>query len=66
MSSKTEPAARNRVSQTAPAFVSPSHQAWQDALSDPKFKLAVDEGLADLAAGRTRPWGEIRRRGQSS
>jgi len=61
MRSKTELAARGRVSQTAPAFVSTSYQAWQDALSDPKFKAALNEGLADVAAGRTRPWGEIRR-----
>jgi predicted transcriptional regulator len=68
MRSKTETAmaTRNRVSQTAPAFISTSHQAWEDALSDPKFKASLNEGLADLAAGRTRPWGEIRTRGQSS
>jgi predicted transcriptional regulator len=66
MRSKTEFAARSRVSQTAPAFVSTSHQAWQDALSDPKFKRALDEGLADLTAGRVRPWGEIKPRGQLS
>jgi len=50
-----------RVSPTAPGFVSPSAQAWTDALSDPATKRALDEGLADLAAGRVRPW-EPRRR----
>jgi hypothetical protein len=50
-----------RVSQNAPGFVSPSAQAWADALSDPSTKRALDEGLADFAAGRVRPW-ESRRR----
>jgi hypothetical protein len=54
--------ASGHVSQNAPEFTSPSHQAWSDALRDDAFKGALDEGLADVKAGRTRPWGEIRRR----
>ena len=34
---------------------------WDDALSDPAFKRALDEGLADVAAGRVRPWAEVAR-----
>ncbi len=30
---------------------------WREALSDPPTKRALDEGLADLAAGRVRRWG---------
>lgn len=49
-----------RVSQNAPGFVSPSHQAWEDALSDPRFRRALAEGKADAEAGRTKPWTKIR------
>lgn len=63
---KTKPAAAGgadgRVSPTAPASMSASVQAWDDATSDPNFTKAVKAGLADLKAGRTRPWSEIRRR----
>jgi hypothetical protein len=30
--------------------------AWSDALSDPATRRSLDEGLADLAAGRVQPW----------
>lgn len=53
---------RARPSQTAPVEVSTSYQAWHDALSDPAFRRDLDEGLEDVAAGRTKPWAEIRRR----
>ena len=36
-----------------------NHQAWYDALTDPKFREALDEGLADVEAGRVTPWEEI-------
>ena len=30
--------------------------AWEDALSDPRTKAALDEGLKDLAEGRVGPF----------
>jgi hypothetical protein len=53
---------RGRASQTAPADAATSYRAWQDALSDPEFRKALDEGVADVAAGHTKPWSEVRRR----
>lgn len=53
---------RGRPSQTAPVEASTSYQAWQDALSDSEFRSALDRGLADVAAGRTKPWPEVRKR----
>lgn len=52
---------RGRVSQYAPSFMSPSQQVWEEALRDPATKSALDEGLADLKAGRTKPWAEVRK-----
>lgn len=33
-----------------------AEQVWLEALADPAFKAALDEGLADVAAGRTVPY----------
>jgi predicted transcriptional regulator len=54
-----------RVSPTAPDIASPSFQAWSDALSDPETRKALDAGLEDVQAGRTKPWQEVRRRMRS-
>lgn len=51
-----------RVSPYAPDIASPSFQAWDLALKDLGTQKALDEGMADLAGGRTKPWEEIRRR----
>lgn len=54
-----------RVSPLAPDTRSPSFLAWGQALGDPGVREALDEGLADLEAGRTRPWDEVRPRTRS-
>jgi hypothetical protein len=67
MTVPNQPAAEEgRVSQTSPDFTARSYQVWDEALNDPEFKRALDEGLEDLKAGRTRPWGEIRSNSQSA
>ncbi len=53
---------RTRVSQLAPGFTSRSHRAWQDAISDPDTRAALDRGLADVDAGRVSPWSKVLRR----
>lgn len=57
--------APGRVSPYAPDIASTSVQAWSMALAEPGTKKALDEGLADVAAGRTVPWEDVRRRMRS-
>lgn len=57
--------APGRVSPFAPDIASPSVQAWRMALAEPGTKKALDEGLADVAAGRLVPWEDVRRRMRS-
>lgn len=62
---RPDAAGRGRASPTAPEFASPSFQAWDEALSDPAARKALDQGLADIEAGRTKSWSEIRPRVRS-
>lgn len=55
----------DRASPSAPETRSPSFLAWGQALGDPGVRKALDDGLADIQAGRTRPWDEIRPRTRS-
>jgi hypothetical protein len=34
--------------------------AWDDALSDPATRPALDQGLREVTEGKTKPWHEIR------
>ena len=64
--SKAGTHAPGRVSPTAPEFVSPSFRAWDEALSEPATREALDRGLAEVEAGETKPWHEVRSRVRSS
>ncbi|MEX1068813.1 MAG: hypothetical protein WEE67_00115 [Chloroflexota bacterium] len=68
MTSKPRPPrrARPRPSHAVAKFVSPSFQAWSEALRNANFRADLEEGLEDTKAGRTRPWTEIRRHTPSS
>lgn len=37
----------------------PRQRTWAEALANPRFKRAVDEGLDDIANGRTELWSEV-------
>jgi uncharacterized phage-associated protein len=41
------------------ASPSKARQSWSEALANPRFKAAVDEGLDDVDAGRTVSWAEV-------
>jgi predicted transcriptional regulator len=56
-----------RVSGNAWDALTPEQQAesrrvWDVALADPAFVAALDEGMADLAAGRVVPWEDVKAR----
>ena len=40
----------------APEPTASDRAAWKEALADPRFKAALDEGLGHVAQGITRPW----------
>jgi predicted transcriptional regulator len=57
---------KTSVTELAEAFVvrgiedeDQSEQGWDPSLT-PEDIAAIEEGLADIAAGRTRPWSEVR------
>jgi predicted transcriptional regulator len=57
---------KTSVTELAEAFVvrgiddeDHTEQGWDPSLT-PEDIAAIEEGLADIAAGRTRPWSEVR------
>jgi uncharacterized phage-associated protein len=57
--SEITPAVMGRFFRSRLSTTPPRRRTWAEALENPRFRRAVDEGLADLAAGRTVPWSEV-------
>ncbi len=51
-----------RAPQPTPDQERAGQVAWDRALNDPLTVRALDAGAADIAAGRTQPWSEVRAR----